>query len=130
MFYSFQLNELKCIVVDNRPRFFKGIFDSFVISFFFINPLKSLSSYSTLPFCVCPSENAFYFLESLDSYQLNEGNRVMGLSHGPTFLADIGPYLSPTAGNLSHAPTFLSVKPTSCASSDLALWRDLWCEVK
>ena len=91
MFYSFQLNELKCIVVDNRPRFFKGIFDSFVISFFFINPLKSLSSYSTLPFCVCPSENAFYFLESLDSYQLNEGNRVMGLSHGPTFLADIGP---------------------------------------
>jgi len=34
----------------------------------------------------------------------------MPLSHGPTFLADIrpdiGPYLSPTAGNLSHAPTF------------------------
>ena len=35
---------------------------------------------------------------------------LMPLSHGPTFLADIGPnigpYLSPTAGNLSHAPTF------------------------
>ena len=33
----------------------------------------------------------------------------MPLSHGPTFLADIpdiGPYLSPTAGNLSHGPTF------------------------
>ena len=30
----------------------------------------------------------------------------MPLSHGPTFLADIGPYLSPTAGNLSHATTF------------------------
>ena len=34
----------------------------------------------------------------------------MPLSHGPTFLADIGsdigPYLSSTAGNLSHAPTF------------------------
>ena len=32
----------------------------------------------------------------------------MPLSHGPTFLAnigpDIGPYLSPTAGNLSHGP--------------------------
>ena len=34
----------------------------------------------------------------------------MPLSHGPTFLADIGPdigpYLSPTVGNLSHRPTF------------------------
>ena len=34
----------------------------------------------------------------------------MPLLHGPTFLADIGPdigpYLSPTAGNLSHGPTF------------------------
>ena len=34
----------------------------------------------------------------------------MPLSHGPTFLADIGPDIGPnlsrTAGNLSHAPTF------------------------
>ena len=30
----------------------------------------------------------------------------MPLSIKPTFLADIGPYLSPTSGNLSHAPTF------------------------
>ena len=34
----------------------------------------------------------------------------MPLSHGPTFLAvigpDIGPYLSPTAWNLSHGPNF------------------------